>query len=249
MIGIISCPPSIEQSCKNSYVYTSYIDWVHMSGEQCIIIPYTLSESDLLIVLNRIQGVIFTGGAIENKNIHSTKQYNKLINTLFFTYQHAIRENNKGNYYPIWGTCLGHEILLMFATHADTIQESITLHDKHEVLPLQFEQESNLSKWFTPSMRAKMKKTPCVTHSHHYGVNINPIFNVRIVSTSNNFINSIEFTKYPFYGVQFHPERPATQFAVSVSLQFSLFFKHECEKNKNKWMWEPSDFKKIKIRI
>ena len=98
-------------------------------------------------------------------------------------------------------------------------------------------------------MRSKMKKTPCVTHSHQYGIDIGPIPNVRIVSTSNNFINSIEFIEYPFYGVQFHPERPATKFALSVSLQFSLFFKHECEKNKNKWIWQPSDFKKIKMRI
>ena len=249
MIGIISCPPIIKNPCKNSYIYTAYMDWINMSGEQCIIIPYTISESDLLNILNRIQGVVFTGGAIENKKMHSSDQYNKLINTLFFVYKHAIQENDTGNYYPIWGTCLGHEILLMFATHKENLQESITSHSEHGILPLKFEQESNLSKWFSPSMRSKMKKTPCVTHSHQYGIDIGPIPNVKIVSTSNDFINSIEFIKYPFYGVQFHPERPATKFAVSVSLQFSLFFKHECEKNKNKWIWQPSDFKKIKMRI
>jgi gamma-glutamyl hydrolase len=249
MIGIVSCPPSIESNCKSSYVYTSYIDWVSMSGEQSIIIPYTISESDLRSLLNRVQGVIFTGGAIQNKQLHSSKQYTQLINTLFFIYKYAIRENNKGNYYPIFGTCLGHEILLMFATNKENLTESIHSHDKHGTFPLHLNTQSNLGKWFTSNMRTKMKKTPCVTHSHKYGNDIESISGVTIVSTLDNFIDSIEFTEYPFYGVQFHPERPSTLFSVSVSLQFSLFFKHECSKNKNKWEWAPSDFKKTKMRI
>jgi gamma-glutamyl hydrolase len=247
MIGIVSCPPIINSTCKNSYVYTSYIDWISMSGEQSIIIPYTISESDLRILLNRIQGVVFTGGAIQNKKMHSSKQYNQLINTLFFIYKHAIQENNKGNYYPIFGTCLGHEILLMFATHKENLKESIHSHPKHGTFPFHVDTSSRLGKWFTPSMRAKMKKTPCVTHSHQYGNDITPIPHVRIVSILDTFIGSIEFEEYPFYGVQFHPERPSTNFAVDVSLQFSLFFTHECSKNKNKWVWEHSDFKKNKM--
>jgi gamma-glutamyl hydrolase len=249
MIGIVSCPPSIESACTSSYVYTSYIDWVSMSGEKSIIIPYTISESNLRTLLNRVQGVIFTGGAIQNKKLHSSKQYTQLINTLFFIYKHAIRENNKGNYYPIFGTCLGHEILLMFATNKENLLESLHSHHKHGIFPLHLNPQSTLGKWFTPNMRAKMKKTPCATHSHKYGNDIGSIPGIRIMSTLDTFIDSIEFEEYPFYGVQFHPERPSTPFAVSVSLQFSLFFKHECSKNKNKWEWTPSDFKKNKMMV
>ena len=247
MIGIVSCPPSIKSTCNSSYIYTSYIDWISMSGEQSIIIPYTISESNLQILLNRLQGVIFTGGAIQNKQTHSSTQYTQLINTLFFIYKHAIHENNKGNYYPIFGTCLVNEILLMFARNKKNLQESLDSHDKHGTFPLQLNTHSNLGKWFAPNMRAKMKNTPCVTHSHKYGNDISTIPGVKISSTLDNFIDSIEFTDYPFYGVQFHPERPSTPFAVSVSLQFSLFFKHECSKNKNKWEWKHSDFKKTKL--
>ena len=126
MIGIITAP-NVKQDldCGQSQLKLAYFHWIEMADEQAMIIPYDISEDDLLIILQRIQGIVWVGGEIENTKTHTTKQYTTLLNTLFYCYQYAIRENNNGNYYPIWGTCLGFDILLMFANQKSSLKESL----------------------------------------------------------------------------------------------------------------------------
>jgi gamma-glutamyl hydrolase len=247
MIGIITAPNvKHDLKCTQSYLNLAYIHWIEMADEQAMIIPYDISEKELLVILQRIHGVVWVGGAIENTKTHTKTQYNTLINTLFYCYQYAIRENTNGNYYPIWGTCLGFDILLMFANQKPSLKESLIPFPLHGVYPTSFTiTKSKLKKWFSHSMLQKMKKQPCVFHNHKYG-NITVPSSVDIISKHDNFINMIEFKEYPFYGVQFHPEQPHTEFSIEVSRQFSLFFKNECDKNNNKWKWNLSDFKKGK---
>ena len=243
MIGIITAPTSKQDmKCEHSYITISYLHWIEMSGEQAIFIPYDIKEKELDILLSRIQGIVWVGGNIENSKFHTHKQYNTLIDTLFYCYQYAITENDKGNYYPIWGTCLGFDILLMFAKHLPYLKESLIPFPLYGYYPCTFTStNTKLKKWFPTQLRQQMKKT-CVFHNHIYGNKTVPD-TVDIVSMHDNFINMIEFKQYPFYGVQFHPEKPPNDLGIQVSRQFSLFFKNECNKNKNKWKWTLSDFK------
>lgn len=250
MIGIITAPVFKQyKTCGESYLYTAYINWVEMSGEQAVIIPYDIPEKKLSVILSRINGVVWVGGAIGNKKKHTKKQYDLLMNTIFFCYQYAVKENDKGNYYPIWSTCLGFDILIMFVNEQhNTLYESLSSFSLHGEYPCEFTNTSSrLKKWFSPSMREQMKQ-PCVFHNHIYG-NKNLSDKVTVVSFHDKFINMIEFKDYPFYGVQFHPEQPQSELAIKISYQFSLFFKQECDKNKNIWKWEVSDFKKKKILL
>jgi gamma-glutamyl hydrolase len=244
MIGIITAP-NLKQDikCEHSYMKIAYLHWIEMSGEQAIIIPYDIKEKELEVLLSRIQGVVWVGGGIENSKFHTHKQYTTLINTLFYCYQYAIRENDKGNYYPLWGTCLGFDILLMFANHLPSLKETLTTFSLYGSYPCTFtSNDTKLKKWFPSQLRQQMKKQPCVFHNHIYGNTTVPD-TVNVVSMHHDFINMIEFKQYPFYGVQFHPEQPHTELGIQVSRQFSLFFKNECNKNKNKWKWKLSDFK------
>lgn len=61
-----------------------------------------------------------------------------------------------------------------------------------------------------------------------------------------DFISSFESKKYPFYGIQFHPEKniyefksslniPHSSSAVKVSQYFANFFIDECKKNNHKF--------------
>jgi len=244
MIGIITAP-NIKQNmdCEHSYIKIAYLHWIEMSGEQAMLIPYDIKEKKLSVLLSRIQGVVWVGGAIENKKKHTDQQYNTLINTLFYCYQYATKENDKGNYYPIWSTCLGFDILLMFSKQLPTLKESFTSFPLHGSYPCTFtSNNTKLKKWFPSQLRQQMKTRPCVFHNHIYGNTTVPD-SVEIVSMHDEFINMIEFKEYPFYGVQFHPEQPHTELGIQVARQFSLFFKNECNKNKNKWKWKLSDFK------
>nr|CAI5834707.1 unnamed protein product [Callosobruchus analis] len=73
----------------------------------------------------------------------------------------------------------------------------------------------------------------------------------KIVSTDKDvsgieFISSMENTKYPFYAVQFHPEKNIFEFktgvgiphsieAVKISQHFANFFVEECRKSGNRF--------------
>jgi gamma-glutamyl hydrolase len=252
MIGIIDAPNiKRELSCGKSYLFMAYIHWIEMSGETVVIIPYNIKEQKLLEILARVNGVVWVGGEIENKKTHTTQQYNDLVNTLFTTYQYAISENNKGNYYPIWSTCLGMDMLIMFVKEEESnIVKSMKPYSKNGVYSCVFTKESSrLKKWFSAYLQHEMKKQPCVYHNHNYGNDTIPEDKVRVVSMQDGYINILEFIDYPFYGVQFHPEQPHNDFSIKVSEQFSLFFKQECSKNKNKWKWKLSDFKNSKITL
>ena len=54
--------------------------------------------------LNKLNGVLFPGGAGNYREIGN------------YIYEFAIKENDAGRFYPIWGTCLGFENLARFAS-------------------------------------------------------------------------------------------------------------------------------------
>jgi gamma-glutamyl hydrolase len=221
-----------------------------MVGETAILIPYDISTDALRPLLQRVQGLIWTGGSMPNTSKHTPKQYDTLVNTLFLCYEHAIHQNEKGNYYPIWATCLGMDILWMFATYKPTLADSLTIHKKEGNETCTFtETASRLKRGFSASMKDRMKREKCVFHHHLYGNDIVEHDHLHIVSIHDKFVNAFEFVKYPFYGVQFHPEQPHTDFGIQVSKQFMLFLKDECRKNKNKWTWTVDDFKKTQLML
>jgi hypothetical protein len=64
------------------------------------------------------------------------------------------------------------------------------------------------------------------------------IVSVDIAANGVKFMNMFEYKKYPFYGCQWHPEKPLTDLGVELSHTLSFFLKKECSKNKTfipKW--------------
>jgi GMP synthase-like glutamine amidotransferase len=135
----------------------------------------------------------------------------------------------------------------MFAKN-DTVLSKQSFHEFGQT-PFVFTEKSRMKKWFPKSLRDEMASNPCVQHHHLYGYEVQHIDGVRIVSVQDNYINAFEFECYPFYGVQFHPERPFSDMSLEVATAFSSFFQRECVNSKHKWDWEYTDFKKNRILI
>ena len=103
----------------------------------------------------------------------------------------------------------------------------------------------------------KILRTQNVTYnSHRYCITEESLENShlngnwRIVSTNKDvngyeFISAFESLNYPFYGIQFHPEKnrfefryaniPHTTDAVKISQYFAEFFVNECRKNNHSY--------------
>jgi len=224
-IGIIALPkhPKIE----------NYIEWVQSIGATAVIIPYSITKTALHKQMDKMQGVIWTGGAIETER-YSEHQRMMFLTTLQRCFIQAKEYNDHGRYFPIWGSCLGFEMIVLMGEEVplahffDNIQShKRSGHDTITFLP----EHSRLKEFFPLKLRNEMARIPCATHHHTLGFNINPVPHMRIVSVDSGFINMIEYVNYPFYGVQFHPERPFSPFSGEITRQFGLFLLKECKKN------------------
>jgi gamma-glutamyl hydrolase len=224
-IGIISLPkhPKID----------NYIRWIEHTGAKAIILPYSISKNDLKRQMESIQGVVWTGGAIETDR-YTENQRLTYLTTLHRCFLQAKEYNDQGRYFPIWGSCLGFEMLVLMGEDIPLSKffDHLQSHERSGKNTIEFTSNaSRLKRFFPLKLRNAMARMHCATHHHKLGFDITPLPHIRIVSVDSGFINMVEYVDYPFYGVQFHPERPFSPFSEQVSHQFSLFLIKECQQN------------------
>lgn len=199
---------------------TNYMRWLESGGLIPVRIPYTIPKEELLLCLQRVEGVLWTGGAIEKAKYDSVRPI--YLDTLRTTFEVAKRYNEKGLQYPLWGICQGLEMLYLFRNgKPDTVD--LPKHIANDVTPITF-RKSILRDWFSP-MLDEMARTPCSEQHHTYGVDIQPMKDIRILSTQDDYVNILKYKDYPFYGLMFHVERPFDAFSANVSKEFALFLK------------------------
>lgn len=118
VIGILTVPLSKNKrgSDFRSYLPNSYVKWLEMSGCRVMPIFYSWDEKKTETMLKQVSGVCFTGGSVDRVQLDDFKLYIKSFKTIF---NYAKKENDKGNHYPLWATCLGFEFLLLMEKHTD----------------------------------------------------------------------------------------------------------------------------------
>jgi hypothetical protein len=210
MIGVI-CMPSTTQTPRHP---VNYIHWLESVGAKCIEIPY---GSNPIPYLKKCKGVVWIGGAIENKKYDEYRE--TYMNTLWTSYEYAKSHKD----FFIWGTCLGFEILYAFSVGLP-LKEVLEKRRVEQPLPIYFtNRHTTLKRWFPLGLRKQMEQ-PCLVHNHKYGVSKeNPL--ITIVAEQDGFIDIFEYKDYPFYGIAGHPERTFDALSEKVSMQFALFLK------------------------
>jgi gamma-glutamyl hydrolase len=238
-LGIISCPMPLKHlDPATSYVYQSYLNWVGLAATP-LIIPY--DTTDLTPYLQSIDGLVWVGGGIENKVTHSDKQFKVMMATYERAYNHAVEENEAGRPFPIFGICLGFYLLALLGeeVHHDFFsKQRVQRVPKFSQGSLRFVGESKLKRLFSPKELKSFATTKVTNHLHTYGFaadspHTKGLDHLAITSyeTSDDgrqFVNMYEFKKYPFYGIQWHPDRPLTDNAVVLSRKLSLFLASLC---------------------
>lgn len=164
--------------------------------------------------------------------------------------------NAKGDYFPIWGTCLGYELLGYLAAGSTEIRSDCK--SQKVSLPLEFKEDFQESRLFKecPSDVINILRTKHVTPNfHNYCITEKNMTEFgldkewRVMSLNDDqsevpvrFISTMEHRTYPFYGVQFHPEKVLYEWvenynishlaeAAHASQYFSRFFVEECRKS------------------
>jgi gamma-glutamyl hydrolase len=215
IIGIFSQPTSsTEGNCGGNclYIAASYVKYIEASGGRVVPIDYYATSSELDALLPKLNGVLFPGGG---SGFPSAAQH---------TFNKIKEFNDKGDYMPLWGTCMGFQWLLISATQDQNILDppSGQMDAYNLSIPLDFTSTMKNSKIFenAPSQLVKILAKQNVTmNNHHYGIYpdhfaatpaLTDFYNV--LSTNKDrkgveFVSMIEAYKYPIFGSQWHPEK------------------------------------------
>ncbi|XP_017043413.1 gamma-glutamyl hydrolase A [Drosophila ficusphila] len=232
---------------KTSYIAASYVKYLEGAGARVVPIWIGRNRSYYEDLMHKINGVLLPGGATW---FNQTNGYADAGEHLI---QLAIEQNDQGIFMPVWGTCLGME--LMVYKLANGTEHRISCQGKGIALPMEFKEDFNKSRLFasiSDDVVAAMIKENVTYHWHQYCYTekdferdlLNETW--RVISLNhdwdgNEFISTMEHIKYPFYGVQFHPEKPLYEFtktsiphteaAVLSGQFFADFFVNEARKS------------------
>ncbi|XP_059469922.1 gamma-glutamyl hydrolase-like [Neocloeon triangulifer] len=254
IIGVLS--QELSRSLENewgelnytSFIAASYVKFLESAGARVVPIKINREMSYYTDVINSINGLLIPGGA----NFYNTSGYGLAGEIL---YNLAIDLNNQGDYFPIWGTCLGFELLIYLMAGKDDPRIVCDAWDKAD--PLDFEIGFNKSKIFSPAPSSVvdiLATEPVTANFHRWCVTkellteANIVNDIDILATSVDheglrYVAAFESKTYPFFAVQFHPEKPAYEWnirekniphtanSIHVSSYFAEFFVNEARKS------------------
>jgi len=227
-------------------VHREYLNWVQRSGAVAVVVPYNTEH--LGAYLKSLHGMVFCGGSIEDKRTHTTRQYKTYLGAVHSVVDYAVKEKDSGNYFPIWGTCLGFEMLALMGDPPKDPElfKALQKVRKFGTGTLTFDPAfSKIKRRFPADLRARLEETPCCTHKHNYGFTLTDdnfehmrhylrVVAVDHLPNGTPYMNMFEYKHYPFYGAQWHVERTFNEASEEVADILSIFLRDECAKSKHR---------------
>lgn len=194
-----------------SYIMAAYVKYVEAQGARVVPIIYGESWETTKDKLDQLDGVLFPGGGGDYLEVGR-----KILD-------YVTDQNDNGHFYPLWGTCLGYERLLIYtADLGKDVLTNIELHKKS--IPLKFTRDPRKTRMYAPlGLKAfEFEKKNLTYNSHTWAVapelfetdkGLADFWDLTAISTipgnGTAFAASIEAKKYPIFATQFHPEKPS----------------------------------------
>mmetsp|Transcript_29095 Transcript_29095/g.43980 ORF Transcript_29095/g.43980 Transcript_29095/m.43980 type:complete len:325 (-) Transcript_29095:68-1042(-) len=215
-IGVFSQPFFNEdQNTTENIIAASYVKWLEVAGARSIPIPHNASISQVETLFPQIDGLLLPGGDGLRLPMASRRLW-----------ELAETANEMGEFFPVWGTCLGFEYMVRLASGRDDILEGG--YDAENIsLPLK--RTASVSRLYA-GFETIIQDQNLTLNNHHQGISPTSFKqNAQLVSlfdiTSTNedrqgraFVSTMESKdpdRKPYYGVQYHPEKNAFEYGQS----------------------------------
>lgn len=227
-IGIIAQPASdmmkmqyYHPSENWSYVAGSYVDWLGTTGAMPVLIPFDLPRQEMDHILENIDGVLFPGGGAPLMELQDSSKPTFYQESINYITEWAIERNKAGNYFPLFGTCLGFENMIITFSNA-TKALDCTLDDEvvaHSIKPTPAFDESRLWGEIGIEQAKKIFRQDSMYYTHGCGIKktefdknekFKAAFNLLGTSYSKKgveFAAIIEHKTWPIWASQWHAEK------------------------------------------
>ncbi|KAM5211569.1 gamma-glutamyl hydrolase [Hipposideros larvatus] len=248
IIGILmqQCRSEEMKNLGKYYIAASYVKYLESAGARVVPIRLNLTNEEYEKLFQSLNGVLYPGGSVnlmESGYAHVAKKF----------YNLAIQSFDDGDYFPVWGTCLGFEELSYLIsgesllTHTDT--DGITMPLNFTGSPV----KSRMFQNFPTELLQSLAVEPLTANFHKWSLSVmnftkneklKKFFNVLSTNTDGkiDFISTMEGYRYPVYGVQWHPEKAPYEWgrfegishapnAVKAAFYLAEFFISEARKN------------------
>jgi len=215
-------PNSSAEDENYHYIAGSYVKWLESAGARSIAIHADASTEEVTEIFHQVNGILFPGGiSISGTSTKAAETIWKL----------ARESNEMGEPFPIWGTCLGFEWMLQFTSQKgeSVIDWGYDAEDISYALNITEYGILNSTMFANEKVRS-IARTKNVTFNEHIkGIHpdefladseINELFRITSVNADKNgvmFVSSIESRDtelYPYYGVQWHPEKNSFEYGT-----------------------------------
>ena len=205
---------STAGSCGGNCLYlaSSYVKYIESAGARVVPVNYYANTTELDAIFDSVNGFFFPGGG---SAFPASAQY---------VYDRIVKANDKGDFMPLWGTCMGFQWLLISQSRNTNILDPKSgVFDSYNLsIPLDLTAEANTSRYFknaSPEQMSIITTENVTMNNHHYGIYPTHFASTQylasffsVLSTNKDrqgveFVSMIEAFDYPIYGSQWHPEK------------------------------------------
>lgn len=218
-IAILSVPePAKQRPIKSTRISNNYVKWIGASGGRVVAIHVWQSDEEIFNILESVNGVLIQGGVekIDKSDIFTQKVYTII--------KKAKELNDRGIVFPILGSCLGLEFLLMNEIQDLQKEDLLSRVDVGPTISkLDFKDEnvedSQFLRFVSKDDQQSLRFEDIVTRYHYYGLlpstyneisKIKEEYKVVFYSSDKSkysYIMAAESKKYPFFGSFYHMEK------------------------------------------
>jgi len=228
IIGVLTQPLNVELLTEDdgvgyrhddrTFIAASYVKFAESAGARVVPLHFDASDVELTDLFRQINGIIFPGGGTDIKK----RPGNRFREAAELLYNLAVNATDKGDPFPIHGTCLGFQLLSVIAAKQDGVICGRCYDTEGSPLPLELTDAAAHSAFFSaaPKHLISAITTQNITENSHvsgvepkqYEENERLKQFFKVLSTNSDsrgrpFVSTIEAQHYPISGTQWHPEK------------------------------------------
>jgi len=201
-----------------SYIASSYIKYVEGAGARAAPVIIGKDKEEYKQIFSSLNGFLLPGGAVSL----FTSGYAE-VSKIF--YDLAIEANMGGDFFPVWGTCLGFEMLVLLAANGQPYRQ--WCNSWAQPLPLEFLsdwEKSELFKQAPSDVLEAITSLPVTMNFHHWCLTMENFtkydmgefwqpLSVNTDLEGLEFISTLEAKNLPIFATQWHPEKNPYEWA------------------------------------